>query len=41
VSDIKTQLDENELMEFLKSSLSPEDIEAVAVYLAYLKDNAG
>ena len=41
VSAIKTQLDENELMEYMKASLTAEDIEAVALYLAYLKDTYG
>jgi hypothetical protein len=41
VSAIKTQLQENELMEYMRASLTQEDIEAVALYLAYLKDTYG
>jgi len=41
VSDIKLQLDENELMEYMKSVLTAEDIEAVVVYLKYLEDEYG
>ena len=41
VSAIKTQLQENELMEYMRATLTQEDIEAVALYLAYLKDTYG
>jgi mono/diheme cytochrome c family protein len=41
VNEIKIQLRDNELMEYMRSTLTEEDLEAVALYLAYLKDTYG